>query len=101
VALVLLPRLFGQNAHRLAVLPHAGPLQLLASGFMSGLPIGSAECDTKVRARAYADLLYMGFLPRDLDPNAAAYWSGVLADPAALPGAIATFIGSSEYLARF
>ncbi len=63
--------------------------------------IRSAEYDTKVRARACADLLYMGFLRRDPDPNGAAYWSGVLADPAALPGAIATFIGSSEYRARF
>ncbi len=63
--------------------------------------VQSPEYGTTVRARAYADLLYMGFLRRAGDPIGLSYWTAVLADPNALPSAINGFITSPEYLARF
>jgi len=54
-----------------------------------------------VRARAYADLLYMGFLRRNPDPSGLAFWQGQLASQANLPNVINAFITSAEYVARF
>ena len=63
--------------------------------------IQSPEYNASIRSRAYANLLYMGFLRRTADPIGLAYWRAVLADQNALPGAISGFITSAEYLARF
>ncbi len=63
--------------------------------------IRSPEYDRIIRARAQANLLYMGFLRRSADPTGLTYWTGVLANPSALPGAISGFITSAEYQARF
>jgi sugar lactone lactonase YvrE len=63
--------------------------------------VRSPEYDNSVRARAYANLLYMGFLRRAADPAGLTFWTSVLNDPAALPEAIRGFILSPEYLNRF
>lgn len=63
--------------------------------------VQSPEYNASIRARAYANLLYMGFLRRGGDPTGLAYWTGVLGDSNALPGAITGFITSPEYLGRF
>lgn len=63
--------------------------------------IASAEFNSAVRARAYADLLYMGFLRRSPDAGGLAFYTNVLGDPNNLPGAIADFITSPEYVGRF
>ena len=61
----------------------------------------SAEFDGKVRAEAYANLLYMGFLRRTADPGGLAFWTGTLAAPGnSLVGAIDGFINSAEYQNR-
>ena len=63
--------------------------------------VRSPEYDNTVRARAYANLLYMGFLRRAADPGGLAFWTNVLSDQANLPEAIRGFIESPEYLGRF
>jgi hypothetical protein len=74
--------------------------QTTRTGVMSAF-INSAEFGAVIRPRAYANLLYMGFLRRTADPSGLAFWTGALANPTALPGAINGFITSTEYLARF
>ncbi len=63
--------------------------------------VRSPEYDGKVRPRAYANLLYMGFLRRTADASGLTFWTNTLSDPSALPGAISGFITSAEYLNRF
>ena len=63
--------------------------------------VRSAEYNARVRARAYGNLLYMGFLRRTADSSGLAYWWAVLNDPSTLPGVINAFITSNEYIARF
>jgi hypothetical protein len=61
----------------------------------------SGEFQNRVRNRALATLLYLGFLRRSPDPSGADYWTGQL--DAGMPSAdvINGFITSPEYLARF
>ena len=62
--------------------------------------ITSPEFDLLVRNRAYANLLYMGFLRRTAEPAGLAAWIAYLgANP--LSSAILGFITSPEYAARF
>ena len=68
---------------------------------LMGLFIASPEFNNDVRARAYANLLYLGFLRRTPDPSGLQYWTNALADPNALPSVITSFIMSPEYVARF
>jgi hypothetical protein len=63
--------------------------------------IASNEFNTNVRARAYADLLYMGFLRRNPDLSGLAFWTNSLGNAAALPTVIGNFITSPEYVERF
>ena len=63
--------------------------------------INSTEFSTNVRARAFANLLYMGFLRRSAEPSGLAFWTATLADPTQLGNAINAFITSPEYVARF
>ncbi len=60
----------------------------------------SPEFDTRVKAEAYANLLYMGFLRRTAEPGGLAYWTGTLAAGNSLSGAIDAFINSAEYQIR-
>ena len=62
--------------------------------------VRSQEFNSSIPPRAYANLLYMGFLRRTADPAGLAFWTGVLANPAALSDAINTFITSPEYINR-
>src|SRR5579872_918102 len=63
--------------------------------------VRSSEYDARVRPRAYANLLYMGFLCRTADSSGLTFWTNTLTDPNALPGAIGSFITGTEYLNRF
>lgn len=63
--------------------------------------IVNAEYTSPISARGYANLLYMAFLGRTADVSGLAYWTGVTSDPNALPQAVAAFLNSYEYLARF
>jgi hypothetical protein len=79
---------------------------LLNSGALSqaGLMdqfVRSAEYDALIRPRAYANLLYLGFLRRTADSSGLTFWTGVLSNPANLPSAVNSFISSQEYQARF
>ena len=74
--------------------------QITRAGMMSGF-IDSPEFSSNVRARAFANLLYMGFLRRTAEPAGLAFWTGILADPNQLPNAISGFINGPEYMARF
>ena len=74
--------------------------QLSRGGVMSQF-ISSAEFSNAVRARAYANLLYMGFLRRGADPIGLNFWTNALADPNGLPSVINNFITSPEYVNRF
>jgi len=73
----------------------------ITRGAMMDQFVRSAEYGTSIRARAYANLLYMGFLRRTADAGGLAYWTGILNDPNALPAVINAFITSNEYVARF
>lgn len=63
--------------------------------------INGAEFNSTVRARAFANLLYMGFLRRSADPAGLQFYTSVLANPSALSGAVRDFILSPEYIRRF
>ena len=47
------------------------------------------------------NLLYLALLRRSGDPAGLTFWTTVLAQPAALAGAIDSFLNSAEYIARF
>ena len=70
------------------------------TGIMAAF-IASPEFSNGVSARAYANLLYMGFLRRTPDSSGLQYWTTFLTQPNSLSTAIAAFITSPEYLARF
>ncbi len=74
--------------------------QLSRAGVMVQF-INSAEFSTAVRARAYANLLYMGFLRRGADPTGLNFWTNALANQANLPTVVNNFITSPEYVNRF
>lgn len=63
--------------------------------------IQSPEFSANVQGRAYANLLYMGFLKRTADPSGLTFWTDALMNLNNLPTAISSFITSAEYLARF
>ncbi len=74
--------------------------QITRAGVM-GQFIASSEFSGTVRARAYSNLLYMGFLRRTADPVGLNFWTNALANQAALPSVINNFITSPEYVNRF
>jgi hypothetical protein len=61
----------------------------------------NAEFQARIRNRALATLLYLGFLRRSPEPGGAAYWTSVLDAGVAPAGILNAFITSTEYLARF
>ena len=63
--------------------------------------VNSPEFDTDIKPRAYANLLYMGFLRRTGDAAGLQNWAGTLSDLNKLPDVIGDFINSPEYLNRF
>ena len=72
----------------------------LSRGDVMGAFVNGPEFDNIVRSRAYANLLYMGFLRRTPDPAGLTYWTGILAAANPLSGAIYGFINGPEYLNR-
>lgn len=60
----------------------------------------SAEFDAGIRNRAYAMLLYMGFLRRSPEPSGLAYWTDAITN-SSLAATVNAFITSQEYMARF
>jgi Domain of unknown function (DUF4214)/Beta-propeller repeat len=64
--------------------------------------LASPEFQTRIAPKAYANLLYMGFLRRTGDLSGLAYWTAMLQDPTNdLPSVCNLFISSPEYFNRF
>ena len=61
--------------------------------------VQSSEYGTKISPRAYANLLYMGFLRRSADPSGLTYWTNTLTGNPLTVG-VDGFINSPEYLTR-
>ena len=73
---------------------------VITRGDVMGAFVNGPEFDNLIRSRAYANLLYMGFLRRTPDPAGLTYWNGILAAGNPLSGAIYGFINGPEYLNR-
>ncbi len=73
---------------------------LLSRGSVFNQFLLSSEYDAKVRAQAYSNLLYMGFLRRTADPTGLTFWIGSLSGGSSLTSAIDGFITSAEYQNR-
>ena len=73
---------------------------VITRGDMMGAFVNGPEFDNLIRSRAYANLLYMGFLRRTPDPAGLTYWNGILTAGNPLSGAIYGFINGPEYLNR-
>ena len=65
-----------------------------------GAFVNGPEFDNLVRSRAYANLLYMGFLRRTADTGGLTYWTGILTAGNPLSSVIYGFINGPEYLNR-
>ena len=64
--------------------------------------LNSSEAATGlILPRAYANLLYMGYLRRTADPSGLQFWTNSLANLNNLPTVVNNFIISPEYVARF
>jgi hypothetical protein len=63
--------------------------------------VRSGEFDSLIRPRAYANLLYMGFLRRTPESAGLQYWMQSLAAGNPLAAAVGAFIASPEYVERF
>ena len=70
------------------------------TGIMASF-IASPEFTNRVTPRAYANLLYMGFLRRSADSTGLQNWTNTLTQPNSLQDTIGAFITSPEYLNRF
>ena len=81
-----------------------GPVSFTVADFDSNglldLAVANSDGTVIIRSRAYANLLYMGFLRRTPDPAGLTYWNGILTAGNPLSGAIYGFINGPEYLNR-
>lgn len=89
--------------------PDAGGLAFYTNALTAGMTRAelmyafarSNEFQTRIRNRALASLLYLGFLRRSPEPVGAAFWTGELAQGAQPTGVLNLFLTSAEYILRF
>ncbi|MEO7652949.1 MAG: DUF4214 domain-containing protein, partial [Bryobacteraceae bacterium] len=61
----------------------------------------SAEFQARIRNRALATLMYMGFLRRSPEPAGLTFWTNSLNNGFPPNDLVDTFITSAEYILRF